>query len=271
MKLHPLRLPQTRHFRNGFTLIELLVVIAVIAILASMLLPALSLAKAKGQRTSCMNNLHQINYYMQLYTDDNQDFFPGHRNQGLTTDDPNASLTNWWGTTILGKDRNTNLFHCPSIQGKMLENGIAWQWKFDCNLVGYAMNAFFLGIHPYPSGEVDIGAIKFVSKPNFKRTWIVAPSDNLCIADKMPYGSGVWSSSCWWPNACMDPKASTTKAFEGMEPFRHKTTGVVAFNDGHAEARKSAQINPPVDPGSGSPKGLINSRYWDPLQRGGQQ
>ena len=45
----------------------------------------------------------------------------------------------------------------------------------------------------------------------------------------------------------------------------------MAFNDGHAETRKSAQINPPVDPGSSNPKGLINSRYWDPLQRAGQQ
>ena len=114
------RLPS--HPNRGFTLIELLVVIAVIAILAGMLLPALALAKAKGERTSCMNNLKQISLYMQLYTDDNLDFFPGHRNQGLTTDDPAKSLTNWWGITILGNERNSNMFHCPSIKGKMLEN-----------------------------------------------------------------------------------------------------------------------------------------------------
>ena len=131
--------------RRAFTLIELLVVIAIIAILASMLLPALSRAKAKGQRTSCMNNLRQIGIFMQLYTDDNADRFPGHRNQGLNTDDPARSLTNWWGTTILGyANSQSNLFHDPSIKGKRLDNGIKWEWKFDCNLVCYGYNGFFL-------------------------------------------------------------------------------------------------------------------------------
>ena len=264
---------QTGH--RGFTLIELLVVIAIIAILAGMLRPALALAKAKGERTACLNNLRQINYYMQFYTDENRDTFPGHRNEGLglNNSDASKSLTNWWATTILGKERNSNLFHCPSIKGKVLENGVKWEWKFDCNLVGYAMNAFFLGIHPYDDGgEVDISGIKFISKPNFKRTAIVSPTDNLCVGDKMPYGNPpMWSSSLWWPNACMDKAGSTSGAYEGVEPFRHRSSSAMAFNDGHAETRKSAQINPPVDPGSSNPKGLINSRYWDPLQRGGQQ
>jgi len=44
---------------------------------------------------------------------------------------------------------------------------------------------------------------------------------------------------------------------------------VVVFNDGHSEARKDAQINPPLDPYGGSAKSLINSQYWDPLQRAG--
>jgi prepilin-type N-terminal cleavage/methylation domain-containing protein len=62
--------------REGFTLIELLVVIAIIAILAALLLPALSVAKEKAKRTTCVNHLRQIGVGISLYAPDNGERVP---------------------------------------------------------------------------------------------------------------------------------------------------------------------------------------------------
>ncbi len=99
--------------RRAFTLIELLVVIAVIAILASLLLPALARAKQKAWVTNCFSNLRQLGLGMGMFADDNADRYP--QSGGSITwnfTDPNAP-TNGWMQQIHAYVQNTNVFHCP--------------------------------------------------------------------------------------------------------------------------------------------------------------
>jgi prepilin-type N-terminal cleavage/methylation domain-containing protein len=77
------------HKDTGFTLIELLVVIAIIAILAALLLPALSRAKAAARRTDCISNLRQINLGIHLYAGDNCDTLPAALNVTGNSVEPN--------------------------------------------------------------------------------------------------------------------------------------------------------------------------------------
>ena len=103
--------------RRAFTLIELLVVIAIIAILAAMLLPALSAAKQKAWATSCNSNLHQIGLGLRMFADENNDLYPESGSAiywgAVDVAPPGGSGKASWLEQIFPYVGNTNVFDCP--------------------------------------------------------------------------------------------------------------------------------------------------------------
>jgi prepilin-type N-terminal cleavage/methylation domain-containing protein len=234
---------------RAFTLIELLVVIAIIAVLASMLLPALSKAKAKGQQIVCINHMRQLAMAVHLYAMDNREWYPPIQDRFTGFE------SSWRAYLYSYLGRNPRLYDCPTEKEEVYANAKPPKGK--------AASPWVLG--QFAAGEIDIpsgiGAVNVHwltggAAPPFGRP--AGYENNLCRSDSIQSPSklllfgdgnsdiyGVWPQDRWW--IWKETGNATNPGFNRLAQgdkgaVRHNAKSDYALADGSASSLDPARI-----------------------------
>ena len=255
---------------SGFTLVELLVVLAVIALLAALLLPALSRAKEQAYLTVCRNNMRQIGFAFRMYLDDNSDAFPAAAfigtvmpedwiywdpdNGGIIAEEQRPrDITRSPIAFYLAKF-NTNLFRCPSDRTlkKLDENSPQLDFtirEFQRFRFSYTLSSSLPLSQQVASGVPISRSQEFkqrgMASVVYRRDWnpilfhsaeIRDPSAKIMLAEeKMLYEMGTTfhgDAYIAYGSGWEWPRDQLTE--------RHNKKGNVALADGHVETVKPA-------------------------------
>jgi prepilin-type N-terminal cleavage/methylation domain-containing protein/prepilin-type processing-associated H-X9-DG protein len=249
----------------GFTLIELLIVIAIIAILASLLLPALSKAKAEAKRIKCLNTLRQMGVALQLYCDAHNSAYP-YWLADAPPGGPSPVLTWYDAIRPFGSIDWTNASsHCPTYLGVIATHDAT-------NFVpggSYAYNRWGVSSAHSPTDPMSFGLSGEFPSPvkPIRESQVLAPSEMFAVSDarvfRDPFDPG--SQSPWgidW--------AEPLPHYENeLELYRHGKGYNVLFCDGHVSLiNRLAYIDPRKSGQNWNNDHNLHQEYWAILNWG---